>query len=99
MPVSALFCSAAWRAGRLFLKYVFAQAFELDEPGWKKLTLRWGIFFLALAAVNEAVWRQTTTATWVSFKVWGIVPLIFLFALAQTPLILKHQKENTKPRS
>ena len=76
--------------GRLFLKYVFAQAFELTQEGWRKLTWRWGIFFLTLALVNEAVWRNVTTETWVSFKVWGIVPLIFLFALAQTPLIMKH---------
>ena len=76
---------------RLFIKYVFAQAFELDETGWKKLTVRWGLFFLLLAVVNESVWRATSTATWVSFKVWGIIPLIFLFALAQTPLVIKHQ--------
>lgn len=76
---------------RLFIKYVFAQAFELDEPGWRKLTIRWGLFFLALAAINETVWRITSTATWVAFKVWGIIPLIFLFALAQTPLVMKHQ--------
>ena len=80
---------------RLFIKYVFAQAFELDDLGWRKLTVRWGIFFLALAVVNETVWRSTTTATWVSFKVWGIIPLIFLFALAQTPLLLKHQRHDT----
>jgi len=80
---------------RLFIKYIFAQAFELDEPGWRKLTVRWGIFFLALAVLNETIWRSTTTATWVSFKVWGIIPLIFLFALAQTPLLLKHQRHDT----
>jgi intracellular septation protein len=79
---------------RLFIKYVFAQAFELDETGWKKLTVRWGIFFLALAAVNETVWRATSTENWVLFKVWGIIPLIFLFALAQTPLLLKHQQQD-----
>jgi len=79
------------RFNRLYIKYVFAQAFELDEPGWKKLQLRWGIFCLCLAVLNEAVWRSTTTATWVSFKVWAILPLIFLFALAQTPLVIKHQ--------
>lgn len=78
-------------SGRLFIKYVFAQAFELNEAGWKKLTVRWGLFFLALAALNEAVWRSTTTDIWVSFKVWGIIPLIFLFALAQTRLVIKHQ--------
>jgi intracellular septation protein len=76
---------------RLFIKYIFAQAFELTETGWRKLTVRWAFFFLALAAANEAVWRTTSTGTWVSFKVWGILPLIFLFALAQTPLVLKHQ--------
>jgi intracellular septation protein len=80
---------------RLFIKYVFAQAFELDEPGWQKLTVRWGLFFLCLAVVNETVWRMTSTATWVSFKVWGIIPLIFLFALAQTPLVIKHQTPDT----
>ena len=78
---------------RLFIKYVFAQAFDLTESGWRQLTWRWGIFFLALAVVNEIVWRHTTTATWVSFKVWGIVPLIFLFALLQTRLIMKHHIE------
>ncbi|HEY2008822.1 MAG TPA: septation protein A [Rhizomicrobium sp.] len=76
---------------RLFIKYVFAQAFDLDERGWKKLTVRWGLFFLCLAAINEAVWRATSTASWVTFKVWVIIPLIFLFALAQTPLVIKHQ--------
>lgn len=76
---------------RLFIKYVFAQAFELDEQGWAKLTVRWGLFFLCLAIINEAVWRSTSTATWVLFKVWGILPLIVLFALAQTPLVIKHQ--------
>jgi intracellular septation protein len=76
---------------RLFIKYIFAQAFELTEAGWRKLTIRWGVFFLVLAVANEAVWRSTSTDTWVSFKVWGILPLIFLFALAQTPLVVKHQ--------
>lgn len=78
------------RFNRLFIKYVFGEAFDLTEKGWRGLTLRWGIFFLALAAINEAVWRNTSTATWVSFKVWGITGLIFLFALAQTPFLLKH---------
>ena len=82
---------------RLFIKYVFAQAFELDELGWRKLTVRWGLFFLGLAVLNETVWRCTSTATWVSFKVWGIIPLIFLFALAQTPLVIKHQVPKPAP--
>jgi intracellular septation protein len=81
---------------RLFIKYVLGHAFELSETGWRKLTWRWGFFFLALAAINEIVWRHTSTATWVAFKVWGIVPLIFLFALTQTPLMLAHQVEPDK---
>jgi intracellular septation protein len=84
-------------SNRLFIKYVFAQAFDLDEPGWRKLTVRWGLFFLSLAAINEIVWRCTSTSTWVSFKVWGILPLLFLFALAQTPLLMKHQLPDKLP--
>jgi intracellular septation protein len=78
---------------RLFIKYVFAQAFDLTETGWRQLTWRWGLFFVGLAIANEIIWRHTSTATWVSFKVWGIIPLIFLFALSQTPFILKHHVE------
>jgi len=78
------------RFNRLFIKYVFTEAFDLTEKGWRGLTWRWGVFFLILAALNEAVWRNSSTATWVSFKVWGIMSLIFLFALAQTPFLLKH---------
>lgn len=75
---------------RLFIKYAFAQAFDLSEEGWRKLTWRWGLFALALAGLNEFVWRNFATVVWVDFKVWAIMPLIFLFALAQTPLLLKH---------
>lgn len=80
---------------RLFIKYVFEHAFNLHEAGWRKLTWRWGIFFLALAVLNEIVWRNFSTAIWVDFKVFGIMPLIFLFALAQTPLVLKHEVSET----
>lgn len=78
---------------RLFIKTVFAQAFDLTETGWRQLTWRWGIFFLFLAALNEVVWRNAPEATWVAFKVWVIMPLIFLFALSQTPLVMKHHVE------
>ena len=69
---------------------------HMDETGWRQLTWRWGIFFLALAVLNELVWRNASTAAWVSFKVWGIIPLIFLFALAQTPFVMKHHIEPEK---
>jgi len=75
---------------RLLIKYAFGQAFELTEIGWRRLTWRWGLFFFALAALNEAVWRTTPTGTWVSFHTWGMMSLIFLFALSQTPFLLKH---------
>lgn len=77
--------------GRLFIKYVFETAFQLTDVGWRKLTYRWGFFFLALAVLNEVVWRDMSEATWVKFKVFGIIPLIMLFALAQMPLVLKHE--------
>ena len=82
---------------RLFIKTVFSEAFELDETGWRKLTWRWGIFAFTLAALNEFVWRHYSTSIWVDFKVWAIIPLIFLFALAQTPLVMKHQIEEETP--
>jgi intracellular septation protein len=77
--------------GHLFIKYVFANAFELTETGWRKLTYRWGFFFLLLATLNEIVWRNFSEGAWVKFKVFGIIPLIVLFALAQTPLVMKHE--------
>lgn len=76
---------------QLLIRHVFSQAFELDEAGWRSLTWRWSAFFLGLAVLNEVVWRNFSTSVWVSFKVWAIIPLILLFAVAQTPLIFKHQ--------
>jgi intracellular septation protein len=85
---------------RLFIKYVFGQAFDLNEAGWRKLTWRWAAFALGLALLNEIVWRNSTTAIWVDFKVWVIIPLVFLFALAQTPLVLRHDNSPaTEPDS
>lgn len=78
-------------SGRILLKYVFGDAFKLTDEGWHKLTLRWAGFFLALAVLNEVVWRTTTTNTWVNFKVFGIMPLTMIFALAQMPLLKRHE--------
>jgi intracellular septation protein len=75
---------------RLFIKYVFDMAFEIDDAGWRKLTVRWGIFFLFLMLLNELVWRHVSTTIWGYSKL-GMMGLTFLFALAQTPLVLKHQ--------
>lgn len=79
--------------GTSLLGYVFNAAFQLDAEGWRKLTLRWGIFFLFLAMLNEVVWRNFSDDVWVSFKVWGTMPITILFTLAQMPLIMKHSLE------
>ncbi len=76
--------------GKSLLGYVFNAAFNLDAEGWKKLTLRWGIFFLFLAVLNELVWRNFSDEAWVNFKVWGTMPITILFTLAQMPLIMRH---------
>lgn len=81
---------------RLFIKYAFGQAFDLSEEGWRKLTWRWALFALVLALLNEIIWRNFSTSIWVDFKVWAIMPLIFLFALAQTPIVLKHDNTAAK---
>jgi intracellular septation protein len=73
------------------LALVLDSMFHLDDEGWSKLTLRWALFFFVLAALNEIVWRTQTTDFWVSFKVFGIMPLTVAFALAQTRLILRHE--------
>ncbi|MGO4389278.1 septation protein A [Microvirga sp. 2YAF29] len=73
------------------LQIVLDSVFELTDEGWRKLTFRWALFFLLLAVINEIVWRTQTTDFWVSFKVFGIMPLTVAFALSQMPLILRHE--------
>lgn len=77
--------------GRSLLSIVLDSVLHLSEEGWRKLTLRWALFFFALAALNELIWRTQTNDFWVNFKVFGIMPLTILFALAQTPLIMRHE--------
>lgn len=80
--------------GRPLLPLVLDTVFRLTPEGWRKLTFRWAIFFFVLAALNEIVWRTQTTDFWVNFKVFGIMPLTLAFALAQTPLILRHEEKD-----
>ncbi|MCP4070120.1 MAG: septation protein A [Hyphomicrobiales bacterium] len=79
--------------GKSLLAYVFDSAFKLDDAGWKKLTLRWGLFFVCLAILNELVWRNFSTDFWVTFKVWAIMPLSMIFMMAQLPLLKAHSIE------
>ena len=73
------------------LKILLGAALRLEEEGWKILTYRWIGFFIALAVLNEIVWRTQTTDIWVNFKVFGILPITFIFTMTQYPLIKKHQ--------
>ena len=76
------------------LKYLLGAALKLEEEGWKILTQRWIGFFIALAILNEVVWRTQSTDIWVNFKVFGILPITFIFTMTQFPLIKKYQIED-----
>ena len=76
------------------LKYLLGAALKLEEDGWRILTQRWIAFFIALAVLNEIVWRTQSTDVWVNFKVFGILPITFIFTMTQFPLIKKYQIED-----
>ena len=76
---------------RPLLKSVLGSTYPgLDETGWNKLTRNWALFFLVMATINEAVWRNSSTEFWIGFKIWGALPLTFLFAAANIPMLMKH---------
>lgn len=77
--------------GRPLLKLVLGEAFNLTDVGWRKLTVRWIAFFVAVAVLNEIVWRHFSEAAWVNFKVFGILPLTLVFAMAQIGLIKRYE--------
>lgn len=81
------------------LRYVFDTAFRIDEAGWNKLTQRWGFYFLAMAVLNEIIWRNFSTDFWVAFKVWGFTPLALVFTMSQMPMIMRHSldEEDKQP--
>lgn len=77
------------------LSFVFDSVIQLDDAGWRKLTLRWGLFFVFLAILNEVMWRNFSTDTWVAFKVFGTMPLTVAFALSQLPMMQRHALKET----
>jgi intracellular septation protein len=86
--------------GRPLLQQVLGSTYPgLDAQGWRKLTRNWAIFFACMAVLNEAVWRNTSWNFWLGFKLWGALPLTFLFAAANIPMLVKHglMKEDAVP--
>jgi intracellular septation protein len=85
--------------GKPLLPYVLDSVFRLTAEGWRQLTLRWGLFFFVLAALNEIVWRMFSTDFWVAFKVWGVMPITIVFAMSQVGLLQRHElKEEERPQ-
>ena len=83
--------------GQTFLKFVMGEALKMTDQGWRALTIRWGIFFLCVAVINEVVWRSVSTDTWVNFKV-ALLPITLVFALAQAPMMTKYMiQDDPKP--
>jgi intracellular septation protein len=98
----AAFLGAGLLLRKPVLELLLGSVFNLTEPGWRKLTLRWALFFIAMAVLNELVWRNVSTDAWVSFKAFGFLPLTFIFAMAQMPLMqrfsaVEHDK-GSEPR-
>lgn len=78
-------------ANRPLLQSVLGSTYPgLDKAGWTKLTRNWALFFAFMAVINEAVWRNSSTDFWIGFKLWGALPLTFLFAAANIPMLLRH---------
>ena len=88
--IFALLLSAGLLMKKPLLALLFGPVFKLTEEGWQKLTARWIVFFLVMAILNEIVWRNFSTDFWVSFKAFGFLPLTFLFAVAQVPLMQRY---------
>jgi intracellular septation protein len=82
---------------RPLLKPIFGTAFQLTEEGWRKLTLRWCLFFFVLAAVNEVMWRGFSTDTWIASKMFLSFPLTLVFAFLQVPLLRRHYDGKDNP--
>lgn len=92
MLFATVLLGGLWGFRLSLLSYVFDDAFKLKPEGWRILTLRWGLFFIFLAVLNEVVWRTQTTDFWVAFKVWGTMPITFLFTLAQIPVMNRYSE-------
>jgi intracellular septation protein len=86
--------------GKALLRPVMGTAWPMDDLGWRRLTFRFGCFFAAMAVVNEIVWRTQSTDTWVTFKVFGLMGLTFVFGMFQMPLLNRHHidEQDRRPK-
>jgi intracellular septation protein len=85
--------------GRPLFEYVLDGAFHMTHEGWRKLTWRWVFFFVGMAIANEFVWRTFSTDVWVAVKTFAVIPATVLFALAQTPLMMRYKGEKAEPNA
>ncbi|MDQ7020192.1 MAG: septation protein A [Robiginitomaculum sp.] len=85
--------------GQYYLKVVFDGAFEMPDAVWRTLSWRWAAFFVALAVLNELIWRNFSENIWVDFKVFGLLPLTLVFAFANMPLMMKHMRDESAEKS
>jgi len=79
------------------LKMLMGEAVEMPDEAWRKLTLRYGVFFAALAGLNEVVWRTQPEETWVLFRFPGLIVVTLLFSLSQAPFLMKYMKTSDLP--
>ena len=100
--VNLLFASALGTGllfGRSLMKIILGEVIHLHDEGWRLLTLRWTGFFIALAILNEIVWRLFTTETWAAFKLFGVMPITFLFMMSQLGLLQRYQLQQDAAHS
>ncbi len=95
----AAFLLAGLAKGKLFLVDLFGASLRLTDQGWRQLTVRYSLFFVAIAALNELIWRSFSVDTWVTFKVFGILPLTFVFIVLQLGLMKRHALPDEDPRT
>jgi intracellular septation protein len=79
--------------GRSFIAILFNQMFNLTPKGWRILTMRWALFFLGMAVLNEVIWRTQSTDFWVAFKAFGAIPITMIFAMTQMPVVKRYHLE------
>lgn len=77
--------------GKNVFKMLMGEVYSLPDKAWRVLAFRWGIFFICLACLNEYIWRTQTTEFWSNFKLFGMFPITLVFAMANVPLLMKHQ--------